>query len=68
MQLVLRNPQIMDNYLSNEVVKGNILGPFQAASVPAVHINRLGAIPKKHQVNKWTIITDLLHPKGLQCE
>ena len=28
---------------------------------PKVQINRIGAIPKKHQPGKWRIITDLSH-------
>ena len=41
-----------------------MLGPFPLASAPKVHINRIGAIPKKHQPGKWRMITDMSYPEG----
>jgi len=40
------------------------MGPFAKIGAPRVHINRFGAIPKKHQPGKWRIITDLSFPEG----
>ena len=50
-------PQVIDS----EMAKTNILGPFPPDTAPKVHINRFGAIPKKHQPGKWT---DLSYPEG----
>ena len=58
------NPNVVEEYLEKEVEKGNILGPFLPETAPRVHINRFGVIPKKHQENKWRLITDLSHPDG----
>ena len=35
-----------------------------AHALPDVHINRIGTIPKKHQLGKWRLITDLSVPEG----
>ena len=59
-----RNPQVIEEYLQGEVTKGNILGPFSPGTAPDTHINRFGAIPKKHQPGKWRLITDLSYPEG----
>ena len=64
MQSARQNPQVVEDYLRKEVAEGNMLGPFPIMSAPAVLINRMGVIPKKHQKNKWRIITDLSHPEG----
>lgn len=58
-----KNPQIIEDYLAKECAAGNILGPFPLNTL-AVHINRFGAIPKKHQPGKWRLITDLSYPEG----
>ena len=59
-----QNPQVIEDYLQKEVTAGNIFGPFSPSVVPDVHINRFGAIPKKHQPGKWRLITDLSYPEG----
>ena len=58
------NSQVVEEYLQNEIQQGNILGPFLPHTAPAVHINRFGVIPKKHQQGKWHLITDLSFPEG----
>ena len=46
------NPQVIEEYLQNEIQQGNILGPFLPHTAPAVHIKRFGVIPKNiSQVN-----------------
>ena len=55
---------MIEEYLHSEVAKGNILGPFPPDTAPKVHINRFGAIPKRHQPGKWRMITDLSYPEG----
>jgi len=58
-----QHPEIIDDYLKKEVALSNILGPFPSLSCPAVHVNRFGVIPKKHQPGKWRLITDLSFPE-----
>ena len=59
-----QNPSVIQDYLEKEVEQGNILGPFTTSDAPRVHINRFGAIPKKHQPGRWRLITDLSFPVG----
>ena len=58
------NPGVIEEYITNECAKGNILGPFPPSILSKVHINRFGAIPKRHQPGKWRLITDLSFPEG----
>ena len=58
------NPQVIEEYIKQELELGNIVGPFSKTLAPAVHINRFGVIPKKHQPDKWRLITDLSFPEG----
>ena len=55
----------MEEYLSLEILHHCISGLFNKAQLPAVHVNRFGVIPKRHQPNKWCLIVDLSHP--LDC-
>ena len=64
MQSAILHQGVVDEYLKKEVEQGNILGPFPKETAPNVHINRFGVIPKKHQVGKWRLITDLSFPEG----
>ena len=64
MQSASQNPQVIEEYIRKEVEKGNIAGPFTSDVAPKVHVNRIGAIPKKYQTNKWRVITDLSYPEG----
>ena len=41
-----------------------MFGPFAPSSVPEVHINRMGVVPKGHVPGKWRLITDLSFPAG----
>ena len=56
-------PQVVNDYLSSEVVSGRVAGPFPLRAVPHVHISRFGVIPKGH-TGKWRLIVDLSHPRG----
>ena len=47
------NPQVIEEYIKQELELGKIVGPFSKTLAPAVHINRFGVIPKKHQADKW---------------
>ena len=64
MQSAIIHQDVVDQYLKQEVEQKNILGPFPKETAPDVHINRFGVIPKKHQVGKWRLITDLSYPEG----
>jgi len=50
MQSGRQNPQVITEYTRKQVEQGNILGPFPRESAPKVHINRIGTVPKKHQL------------------
>ena len=58
------HPEIITNYLSNEIAKGRILGPFPIGSIPNFQISRIGVILKKSNPGKWRLIMDLSYPLG----
>ena len=58
------NPQAIEDYLQKESSEGRIFGPFSPCEVPHVHINKLKAIPKRHQPGQWRVITNLSYPEG----
>ena len=58
------HPEIITKYLSNEIAKGRILGPFPIGSIPNIQISRIGVIPKKSNPGKWRLIMDLSYPLG----
>lgn len=62
MQSALLHQDVIDEYLKQEIELRNILGTFQKTTAPVVHVNRFGVIPKKHQIGKWWLITDLPFP------
>ena len=42
-----------------------MLGPFPTTvSLPPLHFNRVGVVPKGHNTAKWRLITDLSFPQG----
>jgi len=59
-----QNPAVVEKYINEEVLLGNIQGPFPPGLLSGIHINRFGCIPKKHQPGKWRLITDLSYPSG----
>ena len=59
------HPEAVYAYLSKERAAGRLLGPFTAAdrvTLPPLHVNRFGVIPKGHNTGRWRLITDLSHP------
>ena len=58
------HPAVISNALKSEVSKGRLYGPINPKDFPFTQISSLGAIPKKHSVDKWRLILDLSHPKG----
>lgn len=55
------NPQVIEEYLGNEVALGRVVGPVENLDV---QISRFGVIPKGHQKGKWRLILDLSHPEN----
>jgi len=64
MHSAMENPQVVSAYIAEERERGVLLGPFEKAEVPEVHLNRFGVIPKSGQPGKWRLIVDLSHPEG----
>lgn len=58
----LEHPEVVDQYLTDELAHNRVAGPFHTAWTPYMHISRFGVIPKHHQPNKWRLIIDLSHP------
>ena len=52
-------PSVIDDYLSMELAKGRVAGPFSSPPLPHLHISRFGVTLKKHQPGKWHRILDL---------
>ena len=57
-------PSVIDDYLSTELAKGRVVGPFSSPPLPHLHISCFEVIPKKHQPGKWHLILDLSSPDG----
>ena len=64
LQSALLHPEVIDNYIQNELSAHRMAGPFSVDECCFVNINRFGVIPKHHQANKWRLIVDLSHPEG----
>ena len=61
------HPEVVQAYLHKERLAGRLLSPFaqnDLGSLPALHTNRFGVIPKCHNTGKWRLVTDLSHPPG----
>ena len=58
------HPEIITKYITREVAKGRMLGPFPMGSIPDIQISRISVIPKKSSPGKWRLITDLSFPHG----
>ena len=59
-QSVRRIPQVVEEYITNEVAQGRLM----ASSNPAVRKNPIGIVPKPHQPGKFRLIVDLSAPRG----
>ena len=44
----IQHPKVIEEYLASEVSKNRVAGPFVKATIPDIHINRFGVIPKGH--------------------
>ena len=58
------HPQVVEDYLREEVSLGRVVGPLPRSSLPMCQISRFGVIPKDRQQNKWRLIVDLSFPMG----
>lgn len=58
------HPDVVDDYLGNEVALGRVAGPFDFPLLPSLHISSFGVIPKSGQPGKWRLIVDLSSPDG----
>ena len=59
----IQHPEVVDEYLDKEMTS-RVAGPFTKAHLPGIQISRFGVTPKSHQMDKWRLIVDLLHPKS----
>ena len=55
----LQHPQVVEEYLLEEVAQERVAGPFHTSAVPTIHISRFGVIPKNHKPNRWRLIFTL---------
>lgn len=55
---------VVESYLRSERAEGQMIGPVDPKSVPGLHTNRFGVIPKDHATNRWRLITYLSFPEG----
>ena len=51
------------DYLAKECSAGRVLGPLDPLTLPQVHVNRFGVIPKGDS-GKWHLIMDMSSPEG----
>lgn len=58
------HPSVISEYIAAERGTGRMLGPYPPGSVPDLHINRMGVVPKGHVPGRWRLITDLSFPEG----
>jgi hypothetical protein len=62
MKSAAEQPDVIDSYLTNEVAKGRVSGPFAAPPFPNLQCSPFGVIPKKGLPGKWRLILDLSSP------
>ena len=60
----IQHPEVVDEYLAQEMTFNRLVGPFVKAQLPSIQISRFGVIPKSHQMGKRRLIVDLSHPKS----
>lgn len=58
------HPEAISKFLTDELSRGRMLGPFPLQAQVDIHINRVGVVPKGHNTGKFRMITDLSHPEG----
>ena len=63
MPSALERREVVSSYLARECAEGRVLGPFEEHSLPQLHVNRIGVVPK-HAPGEWRLIVDLSYPEG----
>ena len=53
-----RSPEVIDDYLREEISLGRVAGPFSEPPLDNFHINRFGVVPKDES-DKFSLILDL---------
>ena len=65
MQSATAHPDIVEQYLLEEIALDNVAGPFPLDPLKEfVTLNRFGVIPKANKPGKWRLIVDLSYPHG----
>ena len=67
MQSASQNPDVVEDYLSAEVAKGNILRPFMPGSIQSLQIN-IRSHPEETPTRKMEINHRSLIPGGTECQ
>ena len=49
----IEHPDVVQEYLENEIREKMVIGPFDKGMIPLAQINHFGVIPKSHQPHKW---------------
>ena len=60
----MEHPEVVEQYLTDEISAGRMIGPFSESDIPGCQISRMGVIPKGHTPGQWRLITDLSFPPG----
>ena len=57
--------EAVNEFIQKELSLGRLLGPFpRIAALSSLPVNRIGVVPKGHNMGKWRLITDLSFPHG----
>ena len=56
MRSAIRNPEVVEKYLANEVQLGRVMGPLELEAHPKVQTSCFGVIEKSHQPGKYRLI------------
>ena len=60
----MEHPEVVEQYLTDEISAGWMIGPFSESDIPGFKISRMGVIPEGHTPGRWRLITDLSFPPG----
>ena len=58
------NPQVISDYIGEEVALGRMVAPLPSAMRSAVHCSPTGLVPKGKESDQWRMIVDLSFPCG----
>ena len=63
-QSSLANPQVISDYIGEEVALGRMVGPLPSAMRSVLHCSPTGLVPKGRESGQWRMIVDLSFPCG----